>query len=375
MKTEVRYLALSDIHLGNHRNATEDLIRQLKVFLNDPFFKENLDILFLIGDVFDRAIYLHQDECFLVMRFIDWLFEYCVQHNVVLRVVEGTPSHDWAQSRLFKEMAELKPTQLYWKDKLQAQYVDTLSIEIIEPFGLSVLYVPDEWRTTASETFEEVKILLKEKGLSKVDIAMMHGQFVYQLPGEISKLSHREEDYLDIVDRFISVGHIHTHNPRGRIIPQGSFGRYAHGEEEDKGGVYFHLQPNREDRWLFVKNKLATIYKTLNVPSTLPLEEIIPWIDKKTQKYPDKSHIRLKADKTHPLFSSFTDLKKEFARFHLTKTPKDKGKDENQAKSTVMSKHEALPLTKETLLPLVLGEIQLKAQLSPNQVRFLETLF
>lgn len=375
MKTEVKYLVISDIHLANHRNPTEDIIKQLKVFLKDPFFMGNLNILFLAGDVFDRATYAHQEEYFNIVRFIDWLFEYCIQHNVILRVLEGTPSHDWGHSKIVEVMANQKPVQLYWGEKLNAKYINTLSIETIEPFGLTVLYVPDEWRTTASKTFDEVNLLLKEEGLSKVDIAVMHGQFIYQLPGEVSKVSHREEDYLAVVDRFISVGHIHTHNPRGRIIPQGSFGRYAHGEEEDKGGVYFHLRPDREDRWVFVKNKLATLYKTLNVPATLPLEELIPWIEKKTQKYPDRSHIRLKADKTHPLFSSFADLKKEFSRFYLTKIPKDKGKDESETKSTVMSKHEALPLTKETLLPLVLGEIQLKTQLSPNQVRFLETLF
>ena len=75
-------------------------------------------------------------------------------------------------------------------------------------------------------------------GLTKVDYAVMHGQFDYQLPKHITGMPrHDSQKYLDIVKHYIFIGHIHTHSVYDRIIAQGSFDRLTHGQEEPKGYV------------------------------------------------------------------------------------------------------------------------------------------
>ena len=62
------------------------------------------------------------------------------------------------------------------------KYVDTLSVEHIEEWGINVLYVPDKIRTTVKEVYDDTIDLLKSLALSKVDFCIMHGAFAYQLP-------------------------------------------------------------------------------------------------------------------------------------------------------------------------------------------------
>ena len=58
-------------------------------------------------------------------------------YNIILRILEGTPSHDWKQSKLFIHLNDLT------KAGTDVKYIDSLSIEYIDKFGINVLY-PDE---------------------------------------------------------------------------------------------------------------------------------------------------------------------------------------------------------------------------------------
>ena len=75
----------------------------------------------------------------------------------------------------------------------------------MEDLDIHILYVPDEWRHKASDTLTCVRDLLKEKSISQVDIAVMHGCFRFQMPMlEGMKFVHKESDYLDIVKYYIT---------------------------------------------------------------------------------------------------------------------------------------------------------------------------
>lgn len=105
---------------------------------------------------------------------------FCKKYNAQLRILEGTPGHDWKQSRRFELINEEA------KLEVDLKYFDTLSIEYNDVTDLYVLYVPDEWEENPEETLSQVKDLLIANNIDKVDIAVMHDNFEYQLP-EIAK--------------------------------------------------------------------------------------------------------------------------------------------------------------------------------------------
>jgi DNA repair exonuclease SbcCD nuclease subunit len=281
----IKYLVLSDIHLGHNTNKVQEIIENLRKYLveNHKIFKQ-LDIVFLAGDIFDKLLSNHSKEYIMAIEWLTELILYCGGNNIKLRILEGTPSHDWKQSKLINTVLNKLNINVDFK------YIDTLYIETMTDLNLSILYVPDEYKHDASETYLEVLNLLKENNLSKVDIAIMHGQFNYQLPMIKLKSSHDEDLYLDIVKYYISIGHIHTPSVFDRIIAQGSFDRLAHGEEEDKGGILITLNKNRPE-FMFIKNKHAKVYKTFTY-KTSDVEYIIKALSKEITKLPIGSQIR-----------------------------------------------------------------------------------
>lgn len=174
---EINIASISDIHLGHPRTNTYLIVENLYKAFPDNEETAKLDLILLAGDVFDRLLTLPQEEVDAIQMWIAHLLYVCEKYNIILRVLEGTPSHDWKQSRQFANInaAMKKPANL--------KYVEVLSIETIEELGgLTVLYVPDEWNHDANVTRQQVIDLLKQHGLEKVDVACMHGAFDYQLP-------------------------------------------------------------------------------------------------------------------------------------------------------------------------------------------------
>jgi hypothetical protein len=146
----------------------------------------------IAGDLFDTALLFTQDEVSIIQGWMCRLMDFCSRYNIKLRILEGTPSHDNFQCRNLVCMAE------QFSHKLDFKYIETLHIEKMEDIHLSVLYVPDEWSATTKQTQEQVSQLLKEASLAKVDIAIMHGMFTYQVPELANNaLKHDEIFYLN----------------------------------------------------------------------------------------------------------------------------------------------------------------------------------
>ena len=310
MHRVIRYLVVSDIHLGHNTNKTQEIVENLRKYLieNHRVFKQ-LDIIFLAGDIFDKLLTNHSKEFILAMEWITELILYCSGNKIKLRILEGTPSHDWKQSKLITSILSKLNIDIDFR------YIDTLHIEKMDDLNLSILYVPDEYKHDASETYAEVLTLLKENNLTKVDIAIMHGQFGYQIPMVKLKSSHDEDLYLDLVKYYISIGHIHTPSVFDRIIAQGSFDRLAHNEEEDKGGVFITLNKNKPE-FMFIKNKHAKIYKTFTY-KTSDIETIIKSLSKEIYKLPILSQIRLIVNDDVFMSKSLKTLQSTFVGYNI----------------------------------------------------------
>ncbi len=257
----LKLLSISDIHLGHKQVSTQHIVNNLNYYLPDNNSMLEIDIIFLVGDIFDDVFSLRDDNTGIIQRFIVRLLKLCKKYDIVLRVLEGTPSHDGKQSKQFQLLNE------FLKIDTDILYVDTLSIEYINRFNINVLYIPDKWRGSCEQTQNEVIRLLHDNGLSQVDYSLIHGQFKHQLP-ELKTIEdfHNSDFYLSITRKYIFVGHIHFMSQFKRILAQGSFDRLRHNEEGPKGFLYVEsYQDIAQDVVCFKENKHAAIFKKIFV--------------------------------------------------------------------------------------------------------------
>lgn len=320
--SSIKIASLSDIHLGHPKTPTTHITERLREAF--PWNAETaaLDLIILAGDVFDRILELPDDDVFAIREWVGYLFKTCHKFGIALRVLEGTPSHDCKQSRVFPEILDFLGLHVDFK------YVEELSIEHWDKFGIDILYVPDEWRRDPMVTYHEVLELLDVKGIDKVDFAVMHGAFEYQLP-EVARKNHPTHEsklYLDIVRYLIFIGHIHVYSQYDRIIAHGSFDRISHNEERPKGHVRATVTPEHTEI-TFVENKKAVIYKTVDIEG-LDIAEVHKVMT--TLDLPKDSHVRLSGRPGDIGLSAIRELQKAYAQYHLTPHTKKKEEIEDE---------------------------------------------
>lgn len=258
---KLKIISFSDVHLLHRLVPTAHIVQNLRMITPDDESMRDVDIIFIPGDVFDRSVPLHNPEIPLVIEWITYLFYICDKYDIVLRVLEGTPGHDWKQSQLFVDIhASLE-------SKVDFRYVQVLEIENIQRFDINVLYIPDEWRTRCCDTWNDVLVCLQRHNLTQVDIVAMHGAFPHQLPqlwdGAIEM--HNPDNFLNITKYIILIGHIHKYSCYKKIISHGSVDRLAQGEEGPKGWIVVTIYT--DDTWdhKFVENKNAYFFRTLDL--------------------------------------------------------------------------------------------------------------
>lgn len=316
ISNEFNFAVVSDIHLGSKRNTTEEIIANLNREFADNQKFADLDLLVLAGDVFDS--FLSSIDVLPIMVWASRLIRLCKKHDVMLRILEGTPSHDWKQPVIFKyindEIANLDA---------DVQYIKDLSIWYEEKFDMNFLFVPDEWSPNAEQTLDQIRDLLKKKGLDQVDYAYLHGNFSYQLPSFVKAPKHDESEYLKIVKHLIFIGHVHTYSNFDRIYAQGSFDRLSHGEEEPKGYIRVRRLPDNFHEVKFIENKEAKKFITITLDDS-NLEQSFQTIEERVGDLPHGSYVRIKADEDHPIFTNMDEILRKFPHCKWSKDPIDK---------------------------------------------------
>ena len=350
---DLKYLVISDIHLGHAKNTTQDIVKNLRTYFedfNDRGFFTELDIIFIAGDLFDRLLDLSNSDVSIIQVWVFDLMRFCARHNIQLRMLLGTPSHDWKQYSIIESVLRISMLDLDFK------YINDITIER-NPLGINILYVPDVIRPSADKVLEDVQQLMSDNHLDQVDIAIMHGMFEYQL-GNIPKCinTHNSAIYQNLVRYLVHIGHIHTFSTCGRIIAQGSFDRIAHGEEEPKGGVYVEIKQG-EVIHRFIENKDAKTYKTITFKSK-DLEKCIPQLEKALAKLRIGSFVRLKADKDHPLLASLQQVKSDYPDFHFTKLTETEEETPRPAYELVEITYTPIVITQDNIVGSLMSAIQ-----------------
>lgn len=353
----VKIAVFSDIHLGHKNTKTRKIIDNLRDLIFKDYSNQELNIIFLAGDVFDGLLDLNDEDLPFIDFFIEDLLRFCNKYKIALRILEGTPSHDWTQSQRFLTIAQI----LNLPD-LDILYIDNIHIEYNKQYNMNILYIPDEIQPTVDKTLKIVKDLLIAKGLNTVDIAIMHGQFEFQLPAHIKNIPrHSSEEYLKIVKKLIAIGHIHTFSTFDRIVAQGSTDRLSHGQEEPKGYIKANIYSDRFD-FSFIENKNAQIYKTIDI-TEYEMEETLYHIKSIVKDYPDGSFIRLKANYEHPVFFNMDELVKLYPTFTFSRLIKDKSKDNTDIVEDLeidTSEYTPITLNRENIPQLLKSKIMIK---------------
>jgi len=337
------YAVISDIHLGHNKNPARRIVANLFKALPDNAETASLDIIFLAGDVFDDVLLFNDEDIFDIKSWVRELLYLCKKYNIELVVLEGTPGHDRKQSQYF--VMENDINQIGAK----LRYVTELAIEYFEHLDIHVLFVPDELAGGPEATLRSVKDLMRAKGLEKVDHAIMHGLFKFQLPNHVDNVAtHDAEEYLQLVKHNIFIGHDHTYKQFDRIYVQGSFDRLGQGYETPKGHMRAKHQPDGSWEIRFIENEGAMRFVTMNAMGKT-LEETLALAKATVVGLPDDSHIRVRADSNHPIFTNMDSLLRIDPFVKWTKDPQ---RDKDKALAPLVETH-----TKYVPITITVGNI------------------
>lgn len=336
---------------------------------DSPFTK--LDILFIAGDLFDKALYLSGEDTHTIFRFLKDLMSWCAKHKVRLRVLEGTPSHDRAQFRAFLPMAESFTT-------LDFRYIETMCVEAFYDLQVTCLYVPDEFGGSAEASQKLIDKEFQSLGIRQVSFAIMHGMFRYQVPELASdRFKYEEQFFFDRVKGFINIGHVHVFTTFGRILCQGSTDRICHGEEAAKGGIMVTWDPSGDRNFFFIENKSAMVFTTLHV-RIKELEEALARVEKRIVGLPDGSHVRIKAAKGHPVLNVLEHLERKYPGLIFDRITEEEERERNQlidTQAVLDTNYVPVNIHAGNIVDMIMAEAKPSLDVSaPTMIRIVSTL-
>ena len=152
-------LVVGDIHLGHRVTPTPLTLQSLYKLLPNTLETQQLDYFIIEGDLFDRLLTNNYEHLSAIQTWMIWLLKTCKEHDICLRVLEGTPSHDMEQSSAFITFNDA------YHIGCDLLYVDDLFIEQNERHGITFLYLPDEWTSPIENCFIAAQRLLHEHNL------------------------------------------------------------------------------------------------------------------------------------------------------------------------------------------------------------------
>lgn len=293
-----RILEMSDIHV-NHpfvpHTTTIELISG--VLLNPEILKKTHRIK-LAGDFYDHGLeYTDTDKIINIEKFQERFLRECKKHDVQVRVLRGTKSHDREQAAYFIKINE------QCQIGCDIKYFDKLTVDIDERYGDSTLYIPDQWNVDASKTLKEAVTEMAKLGLSVVDFVVLHGSMRYQMPEHMrmNQDLHDEKQYNALTRYLMFIGHHHNASVCGKINCAGSPQRLRFGEEEDKGYITADVRPNGATAVFNVlKNAMPLITKDC---TGFSVEETKTVIDALIKKHPDQLGVRILGAASDPAAS------------------------------------------------------------------------
>jgi len=352
----LKVITITDLHLDVPSVPVPVLIRHLNIWLdkNSKRFEE-ADIFIINGDLFHRAVSLMNTPTIEIINWIISILELCKKYDLIFRILDGTGSHDYHQSRIFVPL--FKALQLG-----DAKFINDVTVENIK--GFNVGWIPDN-KGTANSVKRQLVNAMSMANIDELNLLNIHSAFAFNLPPQaLSKNTLDEQSFIALVKGIILNGHIHTPMTyEDVIITIGSFDTYNHGEEMDKGGLFLTLfkddQNNVTYTKQFLKNQNVTIFKTIDLSSkrydTIPKSLTrIGQVIKPLLRDREHINIRLILQPDHPLLltKSISVLPPGLINWKFERV-KDKSKDLNVDDLNGTIAEEQLVITKDNIIEVL----------------------
>lgn len=274
----VKGVSIGDLHFGI--KDTPRLYSELKQF-KDFVEAEDIQLMVFNGDYFDKKLSIGDVESFYAFMFFKEVIDICKKKKIILRMIQGTRSHDLNQLQAFKA----------YEDDINIDFkiIETVTEENI--LGMNILFIPEEYPENSEDYYKDYKT-------RKYHCGFAHGTFDFVAQPGVIENANRSTHSAPVLfwkewkeafeNGFVSVGHIHGRNTYGnKIFYPGSFTRWNYGERSDKGFTYFEY--NLEDSTYNVKyidNTLAPKFDVVSVSdlgfdfSTVTIEVLRESLDK-----------------------------------------------------------------------------------------------
>lgn len=276
-KTKYNILFVPDIHWG----AIDPELQWKCLEFIFTFMEECLsnhipiDLLVIAGDYFDSKLPLNSQEAIRAIQWFHRLYQLCWEHDIRIRIFQGTLEHDNDQLHVFDELTHPVDTNTHTGERdvdyaFFKIFTKTTSEETLP--GLQCIYCPDE--TLQTDEYEEIYI---NEMLHVHDLGFFHGSFdvVYgslleSNPSLIQKKNviFSYEKWNKLIHGPLLAGHWHDGKQWEELYYGGSPIRYKFDENEEKGILFMSYEYDSKQYFVHkVKNPFACEYTTYELYS------------------------------------------------------------------------------------------------------------
>lgn len=279
----MRLVNISDIHIGKKDDMR--LKEELEIFFDYLKDTENIDMITISGDLFDRVLTANEYGTTLALEFIQRLIDLYVP-EIDIRIIKGTRSHDFNQLDILKVFKE--------KAGSHFKIIEKNEVEVFN--GYKILYLPEEYPTDYDDFYKENLLGVEDKvydfiiGHGMIDFIAFTG---YEDDSENrvhGTPTHKADDLIRVTKGPIIFGHIHEKQEyKDKIYYTGSYSRYSFDIPSEKGFMVFDIDDDDPSKFkmTFIENTKAPTYAVLDIDK-LNLEGVddhVKYIKELADKY------------------------------------------------------------------------------------------
>lgn len=279
----MRLVNISDIHIGKKDDMR--LKEELEIFFDYLKDTENIDMITISGDLFDRVLTANEYGTTLALEFIQRLIELYIP-EIDIRIIKGTRSHDFNQLDILKVFKE--------KAGSHFKIIEKNEVEVFN--GYKMLYLPEEYPTDYDDFYKENLLGVEDKvydfiiGHGMIDFIAFTG---YEDDSENrvhGTPTHKADDLIRVTKGPIIFGHIHEKQEyKDKIYYTGSYSRYSFDTPSEKGFMVFDIDDDDPSKFkmTFIENTKAPTYAVLDIDK-LNLEGVddhVKYIKELSDKY------------------------------------------------------------------------------------------
>lgn len=279
----MKLVNISDIHIGKKDDMK--LKEELEIFFDYLKDTENIDMITISGDLFDRVLTANEYGTTLALEFIQRLIDLYVP-EIDIRIIKGTRSHDFNQLDILKVFKE--------KAGSHFKIIEKNEVEVFN--GYKILYLPEEYPTDYDDFYKENLLGVEDKvydfiiGHGMIDFIAFTG---YEDDSENrvhGTPTHKADDLIRVTKGPIIFGHIHEKQEyKDKIYYTGSYSRYSFDTPSEKGFMVFDIDDDDPSKFkmTFIENTSAPTYAVLDIDK-LNLEGVddhVKYIKELSDKY------------------------------------------------------------------------------------------